>query len=242
MLTTMRRLFTTVFDSEDVLSRARQLGAVQRLRDIHPAELCLALTHCAMGDETRSIATARRDFAELTGFMPEESSFYDRFNEGLVALLKELSGRALQATTRQQRELLAAGLEGSGIVDVEAIDATQIMLPASASEVMPSTRADQGGVKLTATLSVLHQTISSVSITDAKTHDRKALKLLRWLHGRLLLLDRGYADHRLWADIEDRQGYFLTLLKTTTMPLIERVRSGVGRGHVGEVLWGGLRY
>jgi putative transposase len=238
----MRRLFTTVFDSTEVLSRARQLGAVQRLRDIHPAELCLALTHCAMGDETRSIATARRDFAELTGFMPEESSFYDRFNEGLVALLKELFGSALQATTRQQREVLAAGLEGSGIVDVEAIDATQIMLPASASEVMPSTCADQGGVKLTATLSVLHQTISSVSITDAKTHDRKALKLPRWLHGRLLLLDRGYADHRLWADIEDRQGYFLTPLKTTTMPLIERVRSGVGRGHVGEVLWGGLRY
>jgi putative transposase len=242
MLTTLRQMFTNTFNKNDVLQWAREVGAVQRLRDIHPADLCLAVTHCAMGDETRSIATARRAFFTNTGYMPEESSFYGRFTEGSVALMKHLFERALVTTTREQRQALAAALKGSGLVDIEAIDGSQITLPASASDAFPSTSPDHGGVKLTATLSVLFQTIIAITVTDAKIHDRKALKLARWLHGVLLLLDRGYADHRLWATIAERKGFFLTPLKSTTMPKITAIRSGLGKAHVGEVLSGNLRY
>ena len=104
MITTMTDLFASIFQHDDVLEWARELGALKRLRDIHPADLCLAITHCAMGDETRSIATARRAFFTLTGFMPEESSFYDRFNEGSVALMKRLFERAVAAGSFEQRE------------------------------------------------------------------------------------------------------------------------------------------
>ena len=242
MLTTMRKMFANTFNNDDVLKWAREVGAVERLRDIHPADLCLAIIHCAMGDETRSIATARRAFFTITGYMPEESSFYDRFTEGSVALMKLLFERALGTATQEQRSVLAAALKGSGLVDIEAIDGSQITLPASASDSFPSTSADHGGVKLTATLSVLYQSINSITLTDAKRHDRKALTLPRWLHGRLLLLDRGYADHGLWATIEDRKGYFLTPLKSTTMPRIKTIRSGVGKAHVGQKLSGDLRY
>lgn len=242
MLTTLRQMFTNTFNRSAVLQWAREVGALQRLREIHPADLCLAITHCAMGDETRSIATARRALFTNTRYMPEESSFYNRFTPGLVALMKLLFDHALAATSREQRQALAAALKGCGLVDIEAIDASQITLPASASVEFPSTNADHGGVKLTAALSVLYQTISAVTVTDAKTHDRKALTLRRWLHDRLLLLDRGYADHRLWATIEDRKGFFLTPLKSTTMPKISAIRSGVGKAHVGEVLSGTLRY
>ena len=88
----------------------------------------------------------------------------------------------------------------------------------------------------------MYQTITAITVTDAKTHDRKALTLPRWLHRRLLLIDRGYADHRLWATIADRKGFFLTPLKSTTMPTITAIRSGVGKSHLGEVLSGDLRY
>lgn len=242
MLTTLRQMFTNTFNKNDVLQLAKEVGAVQRVRDIHPADLCLAVTHCAMGDETRSIATARRAFFTNTGYMPQESSFYNRFTAGSVALMKRLFERALASTTRERRTMLAAVLQGSGLVDIEAIDGSQITLPASASEIYPSTNPDHGGVKLTAALSVLYQTFTAVTMTDAKTHDRKALTLPRWIHDRLLLLDRGYADHRLWATIEDRKGFFLTPLKSTTMPVIAAIRSGVGKAHIGEVLSGDLRY
>jgi putative transposase len=242
MDTTLRQMFANTFDREAVLVQARQVGAVTRLRDIHPADLGLSLVHCAMGDETRSIATARRAYSSITGYTPEESSFYDRFTPGLVALMKGLFDRALASATREQRAALAEVLAGSGLVDIEAIDGSQITLPASAAAEFPSTCDDHGGVKLTATLSVLFQTVTAITLTDAKTHDRKALKLPRWLHDRLMLLDRGYADHGLWTSIADRQGFFLTPLKESTMPRIALVRSGVGQHHVGQKLSGDFRY
>ncbi len=242
MLTTMREMFDSVFNHDEVLDLAREVGAVERLRAIHPADLCLALTHCAIGDETRSIATARRAFFTLTGFMPEESSFFDRFGPGSVALMKWLFEGALVSATREKREVLAAALKGTGLIDIEAIDGSQMTLPASAADVLPSTNDEHGGIKLTATLSVLLQSMTSVALCDAKTHDRKALRLDRWLHNRLFLIDRGYAAHKLWADIEDRKRFFLTPLKSSAMPTIQTVRSGVGKAHLGRPLSGALRY
>jgi len=57
---TLQAMFTNTFDRDAVLGRAKQVGVVKRLRDIHPADLGLSLVKCAMGDETRLIATARR--------------------------------------------------------------------------------------------------------------------------------------------------------------------------------------
>ncbi len=242
MHTTLKELFQSIFDRNDVLQLARETGAVKRLRDIHPIDFGLSLSSCAMGDETRSIATARRMFFEITGYMPEESSFYNRFTPGSVALMKRLFELALSSSTLERRKELAEILGGTGLLDIVAIDASQITLPASAKDDFPSTSHDHGGVKLTATLSILYQVISKITVTAAKTHDRKALKLPRWLHEQLLLLDRGYADHRLWATIEDRKGFFLTPLKSSTMPKIVAIRSGIGKAHIGEILSGDLPY
>jgi IS4 transposase len=238
----MRQMFTTTFDRDDVLASAKAMGAVVRLRAVHPADFCLSVTSCAMGDETRSIATARREFQSITGQMLEESSFYDRFTPEMATLMKRMFEGALANATREQRRVLAVALKGCSLLDIEATDGSQITLPASASKELPSTSADHGGIKLTATLSVLFQRVTSVTLSDAKTHDRKALRLARWLHDRLILLDRGYAAHDLWATIEDRRGYFLTPLKSSTMPRIKTIRSGVGKTHVGERLSGDLRY
>jgi len=58
----------------------------------------------------------------------------------------------------------------------------------------------------------------------------------------LCLIDRGYADHRLWATIEDRRGFFLTPLKSSTEPWIKAIRSGIANKHLGERLTGELCY
>lgn len=76
--TALLTFFKETFGGADVLEWARQLGAVKRLRTIHPLDFCMSLVACAMGDEERSIATARRLFAQLTHTAPEESSFYDK--------------------------------------------------------------------------------------------------------------------------------------------------------------------
>jgi len=229
-------LFKATFDRKALLQHARETGAVQRLRDIHPADLVQALVCSASGDEYRSIATARRVYGQLTRQAPEESSFYERFNAGFARLMDDLVRTGLQACNRKARRAVQSMLRGTGLIDVQAIDATQVLLPASAAEQFPSTSDAHGGVKMTAVLSVLYQTVDKVSYIDARTHDRKALRLDRWLHGRLLLLDRGYYDHGLFAKIEGRQGHFLCPLKTNAVPTIRVIRCGLGQAHVGAIL------
>jgi hypothetical protein len=225
MMTPLIELFNKTFDREQILHWARDLRALERLRWIHPAELCSAVLTCSMGDEERSMASARRVYDRIAGYMPEESSFYDRFNAGLAALMKRLYERALAASSPEQQAAVAAALESVSLSDILAIDASQCSLPAAAVDVLPSTHPKHGGIKVTATLSILHQSLRRISVTDARTHDRKALQLDRWLHNQLLLLDRGYSDHRLLASIEDRRGFFVTRLKESSIPTAARIRS-----------------
>jgi putative transposase len=234
MVTTLMKLFAAFFDRDLLLTWARELGAVVRLRDIHPQDFCAALVGCAIGDEERSIASARRLYFQFSGKMPEESSFFDRFSEEMSALLQRFFRRALDKASSEQRGALARALGGTGIVDILAADATQVMLPRAAADVLPSTSDAHGGFKLTAILSLMFRHIQGVALTDARAHDRQALKLRRWLHGQLYLFDRGYSDYRLFDSIARRGGFFVTRLKKTASPTITSIRSGLGQAHVGS--------
>lgn len=242
MSTTLIELFKTTFHRDMILACAREIGAVQRLRQIHPQDFALAVVGCALGDEERSIATARRLFNRLTGFMPEESSFYDRFTAPMALLMRQLFKRALDDCSRVQREALAKMLGGTGLLDLLAADATQVLLPASAAEVLPSTNDEHGGFKITATISLLYQNLDRIEITNARTHDRKAFKIARWLRGLLYLFDRGYSDHRLFKTIDDRGGFFVSMLKESSIPVVTAIRSGLGQAHIGKALTGELPY
>jgi len=215
---------------------------VVRLRDIHPQDFCAALIGCALGDEERSIACARRLYFRITGHMPEESSFFDRFTDQMSTLLQRLFKRALDLTSSEKRAVLAQALGGTGIVDILAADATQVMLPRAAADVLPSTSDAHGGFKLTAILSLMFQHIQGIALTDARSHDRQALKLGRWLHGLLFLFDRGYSDYRLFDTISRRGGFFVTRLKKTASPVITAIRSGLGQAHAGSRFGLGLPF
>ncbi len=65
MIIKLMELFNSTFSPEKILALAREFKAVQRLRNIHPANFCNALVGCSMGDEERSIATARRLYGQL---------------------------------------------------------------------------------------------------------------------------------------------------------------------------------
>jgi hypothetical protein len=85
-------------------------------------------------------------------------------------------------------------------------------------------------------LSVLEEVLVSARITDARRHDRKALELPADLRGVLWIADRGYADHSLFAHIDDAGGYFLVRLKTSSAPTISAIRSGVAKAHKNKTL------
>jgi len=235
MLTTLTTLFTMLFDRDALLRRARDLKAIQRLRRLHPADVLLAAVRSAAAEEHPSIATARRQYELLTGFMPEESSFYERLTPGLGDVGWEVFLKLLAGATRVQRQQVAKAL-GLRVRDVRAVDATRVTLPARASGAFPSTDSKLGGFKITATLSVLEDLLVSAHVTDARQHDRKAFALPKAIEGVLHLMDRGYADHRLFADIDDGKGLFVIRLKSSSEPVIHGIRSGLAAMHRGKPL------
>lgn len=235
MLTMLTTLFSTLFDRDALLRRARELRAVERVRQLHPADVLLALVRSAVGDEHPSVATARRQLQVATGYMPQESSFYERITPGLGDLGWDTFLRALASASRVQRRQVAKAL-GLRVRDVRAIDASVVTLPKRASPFLPSTDSKHGGFKITAALSLLEDLLVSARITDARQHDRKALELPKVVRGVLHLMDRGYSDHRLFTQIDDGGGYFIIRLKSCSQPEIESIRDGIAKMHLGKPL------
>jgi hypothetical protein len=231
VVTTLTPVFARLFDRDALLREARRLGAVKRDRLLHVWDVLLAMVRCAIGDEHRSVATARRQFFDLTGIMPEESSFYDRLTPAFADLGWQMFLRVLASANRVQRKRVAKAL-GVHVRDVRVVDASVVTLPARAAAHFPSTDAKHGGFKLTATLSVLEDLLVSAHITDARRHDRKAFELPADRRGVLWICDRGYSDHKLFAQIADDRGYFLVRLKTSSLPTITAIRSGLAKAHL----------
>jgi hypothetical protein len=92
----------------------------------------------ALRDEHRSVATARRQFFDLTGFMPEESSFYDRLTPVFADLTWQQFLRVLASANGVQRRRVAKAL-GVHVRDVRVVDASVVTLPARAKPVTPAT-------------------------------------------------------------------------------------------------------
>lgn len=231
----IQKLFDSLFHRDFVLSAARHLGAIRRLRLLHPFDFLWAIVCCALGDEHRSIATARRQFFHATGLMPEESSFYDRINVGMVSLAWLLFLHAVKNSNRQQRQQLAHTLKVP-VHDIRVVDATQVTLPYRAAIHFPSTDSRHGGVKVTLTLSLLESLMTQVRLTDARTHDRMAFELPADVSHVLYLMDRGYSDHSLFADIDKRGGFFLTRLKESSIPVVRIIRCGLSSDARGQPL------
>jgi len=228
-------VFARLCDRDALLLEARRLGAVKRDRKLHVWDVMFAMVQCAIGDEHRSVATARRQFFDLTGIMPEESSFYDRLTPAFADLAWQQFLRVLASADRVQRKRVAKAL-GVHVRDVRVVDASVVTLPARAAAHFPSTDSKHGGFKITATLSVLEDALVNAHITDARRHDRKAFTLPADRRGVLWIADRGYSDHKLFAEIADGDGHFLVRLKTSSQPTLTAIRSGVAKTHLGERL------
>ena len=138
MLTTSSNLFSTLFNRDELLVRARALHAVERVKKLHPADVLLAVVRSKFSSEHPSIATARRELQAQTGYAPEESSFYERFTWGLGDLAWETFLRALARANRQQRQLVSRAL-GLPVRDVRVVDSTVVTMPVRAAYYLPST-------------------------------------------------------------------------------------------------------
>ena len=234
----IQRALRKLFPSTWIASEARATGAFQRVRRIEPAAFFWSLVLGFGAGRTRSLAGLRRSYERATGHTIEESSFYDRFKPGLVAMLKRATAKALEQSLGVGR-----GLRGplAAFRDVLITDSTVIRLHEMLAKAFPGCRTNhtKAALKAHVILSVTGSGRQSVKVTSERAHDGPVLRVGPWVRDRLFLFDLGYFRYQLFACIKQNGGYFLTRLKGNANPTIvavNRTHRGRAIALVGEKL------
>lgn len=234
----IRDLLRKMLPAAVITRLARETGAVQRRRKVDMTALIWTLVLGFAAGRRRSLALLRRQYERVAGHPIEESSFYDRFNPGLVKLLRRAAAYLMRPGAEVGRALrgpLAA------FADVMITDSTVVRLHDLLAKAFPACRTNhtQAALKAHVVLSVRGRGDHSLKVTSERTHDGPVLRVGPWVKDRLLLFDLGYFRYQLFACITRNGGYFLTRLKGHANPLIvaqHRVHRGRARKLVGERL------
>jgi len=226
----LRKLFSTAF----LLDLASTTGAAKRVRRLNIVDFFWTLVLGFGLGRQRTLASLRRAYEKTTGQTIEESSFYDRFNVGLVAMLKAASVHALDSSAG-----LGRALRGplASFRDVLLTDSTVVRLHDMLATSFPATRTNhtKAALKTHVIMSVRGDGRQSIRVTSERAHDGPIFRVGRWVKDHLLLFDLGYFSYRLFACIDQNGGYFLTRLKRSANPTILRVNR-VHRGQVASVV------
>ncbi len=235
-------IFESITDRDAVNQRGRALGASQRTRTVQSYDLVLALLRTTGTGAERTIATVRRGWEMHTGKTIAPSAFDERFNPGLVRLLWDLFGAVTRPVRRALRRRWPRSMQA--LRDIVLCDGTRMALDAALATVFRGTGEGQAGLKLMAVLSLDQGQLTDVRAGAAVHHDRKLLRLGELVADALYLMDLGFYDHSLFAELDAAGARFVSRLKEGVVPIIESVEAGVvdARHARGKRLDGALRY
>lgn len=221
---TRQSIFASILDRDTVTHRALALGAVARVRKIEPYDLVLPLLRVSGTGASRTIAAVRRAWELLTGTTASESAFEERFNGGLVRLLWELFETVTRPVPRALRRQWPRPMRA--LRDVLITDGSRIALGQSLAEVFRGTGPGQAGIKLLARLSLSQGQLDDIRAGAAVHYDRRLLRLGEAVAGALYLMDLGFYDHTLFAQLDDAGSYFVSRLKEGVVATIASVSRG----------------
>lgn len=218
----LRGKFREALSPKRIWAMSREAGFVQRASKINPFVFVWSLVLGFGAGSARTVSSLRRGFEGAAGVTLVPSSFYERFNAGLVELLRRIVAHLL-ATPGTALGKLGGSLEG--FRDVMLTDASVLRLRDRLEKLFPACRTNhtKAAAKLHAVMSVTGAGHESISVTGERTNDRHALKIGPWVKDRLLLLDLGYFGYRLFDRIRRNEGSFISRLKTNGNPRIVAV-------------------
>jgi hypothetical protein len=203
----IRGMLEAILPKEWVAATARSSGAVIRERKVNIVLFVwtLVLGFAASGG-ARTIASLRRAYEQASGESIEESSFYDRFTEGFVCLMRECLCHALQESFETSGTL--KGLL-KNFWDLIVTDSTVVRLHKLLKDRYPGARTNHSpaSIKMHTVLSVRANGVSSIKISEGKKADVKAFTVGSWVKGALLLFDLGYYRLALFNMIHKFDGF-----------------------------------
>jgi putative transposase len=210
---------------EELEEEARSCGALRRkVKKLHPVRMLEAMLS-TRGQREGHLSNALCYLEAHYGVQVNRSSFYQRLTEGYARFVRTVAERVLQMRVADSHPELRGRLEA--FADIWAYDSTTVRLRQALARTFSSGGVHaKAGVKLHAGVSIRSGAVVRPKLTEEKQHDGKAIDLGEHCEDVLVLLDRGYSAHRLFASIEENGGLYLTRLKTSANPRITAVHQG----------------
>ncbi|NLI77068.1 MAG: IS4 family transposase [Candidatus Riflebacteria bacterium] len=198
---------------------------IERIKKIDPALFFWNLVFGFGPSMERTLAALRKRLCTISAEELVPSSFFDRFNDRLVAFLEKVLQHLLATTVRSElpRKVL------DHFKDVLVIDSTIVRLLDTLADVFPGAGMP-AGAKISTVLSVATDSLHRMAIYVGKKAEIKTLKLGEWVKDCLLLFDLGYFGYSEFERIMRLGGHFITRLHGNADPeIVEVNRSHRGR-------------
>lgn len=224
----IENVLNKMFSPEWLRDTAAKAGYVQRNRKIDPVTFFWVVVLGFGVGVQRTLASLRRAYETASAETLVPSSFYDRFNNGLIAFLKECLAHGIANLASHTSLTLSDKL--SGFKDLIVADGTIIRLYDKLAEQFPGTRG-KAELKIHAAIGITGNT-KSIAIYSGKTADIKTMRIGSWVKDNILLFDLGYFKYELFSKIRGNGGYFVSRLKQSANPTIVSVL----RAHRGNAI------
>lgn len=208
-----------MFSPEWLGDIATKVGYVQRNRKIDPVTFFWVLVLGFGVGVQRTLASLRRAYETASAETLVPSSFYDRFNKGLIDFLKECLVHGIADLASHASLTLSDKLKG--FKDLMVADGTIIRLHDKLAEQFPGARG-KAELKIHAAIGITSNT-KSIAIYSGKTADIKTMRIGSWVQDNILLFDLGYFKYELFSRIRGNGGYFVSRLKKSANPTIVSV-------------------
>jgi putative transposase len=194
---------------------AKATGFSERNRKIDSA---LFFWNLVMGfgpNMEKTLASLKRRLETISDFDLAPASFFDRFNERLVAFLEavELHLLATQVHSSLPRRVLET------FKDVLTFDNTILRLQDSLASLFPGAGMP-AAAKISAVLSLACESTKRVSIHAGSKADIKTMRLGSWIKDTLLLFDLGFFKAAMFDRISKFGGHFICRLRKDIDPII----------------------
>ena len=208
-----------MFTPEWIRDTAAKVGFVQRNRKIDPVTFFWVVVLGFGVGMQRTLASLIRAYETASAESLVPSSFYDRFNNGLVAFLKECLTHGIADLTSHTSLTLSDKLKG--FKDLVVADGTIIRLHDKLAEQFPGARG-KAELKIHAAIGITGNT-KSIALYSGKTAEIKTMRIGPWVKDNILLFDLGYFKYELFSKIRNNGGYFVSRLKQSANPTIVSV-------------------
>ena len=208
---------------EELEAEARAAGALRRqVKKLHPVRMLEAML-CTRGHRDGRLSAALWHLEDNYGIKVNRSSFYQRLTEGYGRFVHQVTERVLALQVARMHPELQGRLEA--FRDIWAYDSTTVRLrQALVKHFSSGGHAPKAGIKLHAGMRIRSGALLNPKVTAERVSDQRAIDLGECCEDVLVLLDRGYSAHGMFASISKQGGLYLTRLKASANPVISAVR------------------